>query len=106
MTDPTSRSALQSEFVSDTEMHELIRMFVDEMPQRIDEFRAAWERADGALVRRLAHQMKGAAPGYGFTPVGEQARALESGLKMSGDHLADLQREFDELIEMCRRVAF
>jgi HPt (histidine-containing phosphotransfer) domain-containing protein len=106
MTDPTSQlSPLQSEFASDADMQELIQMFVDEVPQRMSEFRFAWDRANAAELGRLAHQMKGAAPGYGFTPLGESAKALESALKHAAHDLTAVRREFDSLIQMCSRVA-
>lgn len=106
MTDPASQlTPLQSEFASDTDMHELIRMFVDELPQRVSEFRFAWDRANAAELGRLAHQMKGAAPGYGFTPLGDTAKALEMALKQSAHDLASVQSEFDSLIQMCQRVS-
>ena len=106
MTDPTSQSApLQSEFASDSDMQELIQMFVDELPQRVAEFRFAWDRANAPELGRLAHQMKGAAPGYGFTPLGESAKALEAALKHTAHDLSAVQREFESLIQICNRVA-
>ncbi len=105
MTDPISRpTPLQSEFASDAGMRELIQLFVDELPQRIAEFRSAWERASASELGRLAHQMKGAAPGYGYTSLGDSAKALESALKHAAHDLSAVQREFDSLIQLCGRV--
>lgn len=105
MADSSSQpTPLQSEFASDADMRELIQMFVDEMPQRIGEFHAAWESANHAELRRLAHQMKGAAPGYGFTPLGDSAKALESALKGADHDLSAVRRELDSLIQLCNRV--
>lgn len=94
-----------SEFASDSEMHELIRMFVDELPQRIDEFRTAWSDSDAAEVKRLAHQLKGAAPGYGFTPLGTAAHRLEVALEHAQTDLSSVRDEFEALIQLCSRAA-
>jgi len=85
-------------------MQEIISMFIDEMPNRISEFRSAWEASDLELLSRLSHQIKGAAPGYGFTPVGEAAAALERTLKGPIGDVQKVQAELDSLLALCQRV--
>ncbi|MBL8744798.1 MAG: Hpt domain-containing protein [Phycisphaerae bacterium] len=107
MNDSSSNTpVLRSELSHETEMEDLIRMFVDEIPQRIQNFRCAWDRGNLDEVRRLAHQLKGAAPGYGFTPLGTSAGALESALKQADHDLSAVRIEFKALIQLCSRVAY
>lgn len=106
MTDPSADPmTIRSELSDDAEMEPLIRLFVEEIPQRVSGFRLAWESANAAELRRLAHQLKGAAPGYGFTPLGQSAAALESALKQADQDLSAVKSEFEALIQLCSRVA-
>lgn len=106
MNDPAfETSPLRSEFSTDSDMEFLIRLFVEEVPERIDEFRQAWERSDAGELARLAHQMRGAAPGYGFTPLGDSAKAFEKALIEAAHDLSAVQQEFESLIQVCGRVS-
>ncbi len=98
---------LVSSFVDDPEMTEIVGLFVRELPARIEALREAWSSGQGPALARLAHQLKGAAPGYGFAPIGEAAEALERGVRALGSGAADLARlraEFDELVRVCGRA--
>jgi HPt (histidine-containing phosphotransfer) domain-containing protein len=102
-------SALTSEFARDPDMVELVKLFVDEMPQRVTAIEECWERGAAADLRRLAHQMKGACGGYGFPQVGLAAGTLEKSLASFGDDagvgdLEGLRGQVDDLIGMCRRI--
>lgn len=106
---PVGGGALSSEFAGDPEMTDLVRLFVEEMPQRVDAMLECWERGSLGDLRRLAHQLKGASGGYGFPTVGETAAQLESGLAAAGrtpepDVLGKLKAQVDDLVDMCRRV--
>lgn len=101
--------ALTSEFASDPDMIELVRLFVEEMPQRVDAILESWERGAAADLRRLAHQMKGACGGYGFPQVGKAAGDLEKSLAAMGQgvdlgDLDGLREQLDHLVGLCRRV--
>lgn len=106
MIDSSSTTELiRSELASDPDMQDLIRLFVDEFPERIDTMRSAWEREQRDELMRLAHQLKGAAPGYGFPQIGRSAAMLEDALKGLTQDLRAVQNEFDTLIRQCGRVA-
>lgn len=68
---------LYSSFADDPDMEELVAGFVERLPLQVHEIRSAVDEGDLGLVRRLAHQIKGAAGGYGFLPVSRDAEALE-----------------------------
>lgn len=70
-----------SVFADDAEMHEIIGLFVDELPKRTMAMQSALNSGDLDQVRVLAHQLKGAAGGYGFASLGEAAALVESAVK-------------------------
>ncbi|MFN0134031.1 MAG: Hpt domain-containing protein [Phycisphaerales bacterium] len=100
--DPVNR--LVSSHGTDPDLAELVRMFVDEMPARIAALHAAWEAEELSVVRRLAHQLAGASAGYGFSPLGDAARKLETGLT-ARTSAEKVRQEFDDLVSMCGRVS-
>lgn len=104
-----SGGSLTSEFAGDPDMAELVRLFVEEMPERIDAMLQSWQRGAAGDLRRLAHQMKGACGGYGFPQVGHAAGRLENSLAAFGQSaelgdLEGLREQVEELVRLCRRV--
>lgn len=100
---------IYSEFAHDPDMRELIDLFVEELPERIGKVRRAAEQANAAALRTLAHQLKGAAPGYGFTPLGDAAAVLER-LLLGADRIdesiaARVASSVEELIRVCERAS-
>lgn len=99
---------LRSTFADDEEMAELVLFFVEAMGERIDALRAASEAGDMEKLHRLAHQLKGAASGYGFEPITQSATAVDALIKddPSGQQQAEaITRAAGELIELCSRVS-
>lgn len=98
---------LLSEFWDDPDMAELVALFVETIPEKVRALEAAFEAGDAATLRRLAHQIKGAAAGYGFPPIGEAAEALERGAKGVDDSgVGVLRGEVDRLLGLfCRAAA-
>lgn len=108
MTSPTPHSPLHSSLASDPDMAELVDMFLDELPQRLTVLTTAVDAGDIETLRRLAHQLKGAAGGYGFDPIGKAAGSLEALLKASGDaaqsQLSSMSGSIDDLKTLCERA--
>jgi HPt (histidine-containing phosphotransfer) domain-containing protein len=104
-----ANSALRSEFANDPDMREIVEMYVQEMPERIARLNELWSSQQLSELCRLAHQLKGASGGYGFTPVSKAAGSVETTLiKLSEGSaqatLAQLRQQFDELVNLCQRV--
>lgn len=98
---------LVSTLANDPDMAELIEFFVTEINDRIDSIASASEQNDLGQLRTVAHQLKGAATGYGFAPISDSAANLEQLIDTSGpatevDHLRE---QVDELINLCQRVS-
>ncbi|MEC9374445.1 MAG: Hpt domain-containing protein [Planctomycetota bacterium] len=94
---------IRSSFSDDSEMVELIEFFVHEMPDRVLAVSEAWRDNRLEDLERLAHQIKGASGGFGFTQIGLAAERLEKSLRTEKD-LGELAREVDALVDLCRRV--
>jgi HPt (histidine-containing phosphotransfer) domain-containing protein len=58
-------------------MAELVEMFVDELPDRIEHLQQLLATADWDALGRLAHQMKGACGSYGFDQLTPLAARVE-----------------------------
>lgn len=102
-------SRLVSEFADDQEFSDLIELFVSELPDRLATIQGALGDADYVAIERLAHQLKGAAPGYGFPTIGEAAEHVEDWFQSldtspTSAQLSEIRRMIDALAEICRQA--
>lgn len=100
--------AVISEFVysnlaSEPDLAELVQDFVNEIPERILRMQERADYQDWEGLRRLAHQIKGAAGSYGFGEVTPFAAQLESNLK-AGEAEDIIRVNLNELIDICGRL--
>ncbi|MGD1916834.1 MAG: Hpt domain-containing protein [Phycisphaerales bacterium] len=107
--DGSREEALFSVFEHDPEMGEIVALFVEEMPDRIGELQSALDSMDLEAVQTFAHQLKGAAGGYGFEQLGEIAAATERTLRSLGSNLARIDHgalvaAVTPLLSACHRV--
>jgi HPt (histidine-containing phosphotransfer) domain-containing protein len=87
----------------DPVLTELVQMFVDEMPQRVQTLRGFGAASDWEGVGRAAHQLKGAAGSYGFHELTPYAAQLEAAIHR--EHAYDQAPALLEaLVEACGRV--
>lgn len=107
-TEPNRRSndSIRSTFWDDEDMRELVEFFVADLGARVDDLTRAWEQANAEQIRIFAHQLKGAAPGYGFDGIGNAAGRLETALSSlaAADDLSASEAEFRTLLDLCRRA--
>lgn len=90
--------------INDPEDAELIEYFLSELPDRVDTIVAAFTNDDFCELERVAHQLKGAAPGFGFPQIGTEAGKLEQQLKDSSnpaESLGTLRSQVDQLVSLC-----
>lgn len=100
-----------SQFVDDPDMRELLELFVAEMPCRAEQLRTAAAASDISSLRRLAHQLKGAGGGYGFSTISNAAGRVETlaaellSRRIRDDpHAAALSAAVTELVDLCTRA--
>lgn len=94
---------IQSSFADDPEMMELVEFFIEELDQRTASLDAAFQAHDADTLQDLAHQLKGAAGGYGFQIISDAAAKLETPLKQ-GQPVQELHDQVQALINICNRV--
>jgi len=99
-----ANAPIHSTFADDPDMLELVEMFVAAIDARVQSLRIVFATGDAETLRNLAHQLKGAAGGYGFDPVSQAAARVESPLK-EGARLESVKDELDTLLNICRRCA-
>ena len=91
---------LLSELVDDPDMQELIVRFVDGLAAQVERLESALRDDDRETVRRVAHQLKGAAGGYGFPTITTTAAALEKQAR-EGEPLAE---RVADVTSLCKRA--
>lgn len=79
----------------------LIDLFVDELSDRIASVEQAIDGGDLAALRRIGHQLKGAAGCYGFQELTNQGYALQKACD-EGTTKAAITTAATELIAGCR----
>ncbi len=100
--DAAKGTSLRSEFADDPDMREIVEFFVNDLSTRIDAIRAAFDTDDRSRLKTLAHQLKGAAGGYGFPTIGFAAADVERELIAAEADIAAIDDKVDELLRLCR----
>jgi len=98
------QTRLVSEFAGDTDMSELIEYFLAELKDRIGGLEHAMMLGDHERLRQLAHQLKGAAGGYGYPSITNSAADLEFSLAAEQAELSCVSEKVEALIALCKRA--
>lgn len=98
-----STSSLQSTVGDEPSIQALLTRFISRLPERVKAIRACMEEQDLAKLRQAVHQLKGAAGGYGYPQLTEQAGRAEDKLAVA-DTLEPVKTEIDSLIALIRSV--
>jgi HPt (histidine-containing phosphotransfer) domain-containing protein len=105
MTSATQNTTIHSSMADDPDFGELVDMYVDEMPDRITALEEAFDSGDMEVLRRAAHQMKGAAGSYGFDQLTPYAAAAAVEAQAhDGEPEENIQKTVQELLDICRLV--
>jgi HPt (histidine-containing phosphotransfer) domain-containing protein len=83
-------------------MREIVEFFINDLGARMDAIRRACDENDLRQLKTLAHQLKGAAGGYGFPTIGHAAADVEHQLLGTQADLASVQDRVEELLRRCR----
>lgn len=86
-------------------MAELIEYFLAELKEHIGRLEHAWLLGDHERLRQVAHQLKGAAGGYGFPSITHSAADLEFSLLTEQAELSHVAEKVEALISLCKRAA-
>jgi HPt (histidine-containing phosphotransfer) domain-containing protein len=94
---------IRSDYEDDLDMLEIIREFAEELPDRDAALQECFASGDMAKLQTLAHQLKGAGGGYGFSPISEAAARLEANLR-EGAEAGVIKDDLTLLCEVLRAV--
>jgi PAS domain S-box-containing protein len=92
-----------SHLAADPDLGELVDLFVQGMPDRIDALDAQAKSRNWNQLAELAHQIKGAAGCYGFDDITPCAARLEAAAR-EAEQEEQVFSAFNELLALCRRV--
>ena len=102
---PSSAGAIEPTLIStladDPEVKDLLRDFVGMLPAKVSQLRELLNRRDPQALRQFAHQINGAAGGYGFPDITDSAGKLEAMLRdgAAWDAITAATRSLAELIQ-------
>jgi len=94
---------IYSSLGGDPNLAEIVDMFVEEMPDRIARLLDLHQSAAWKGLRRVAHQLKGAAGSYGFDSLSPCAARLEQAVREEATE-DQIRLAVGELVNLCRRV--
>lgn len=96
---------LLSTLAHDPDLCEIVEMFVEEMPERIEALTARYEAMDWDGLATTAHQIKGSAGSYGFHQITPSAATLE---RAAREHQSEdeIRKALDDLLQLCRRARY
>lgn len=88
--------------IIDAEMIPLLRDFIDRLPTRVEDIRAAFQENNRSKVQLLAHRLKGSAGLYGFPELSKLSATLED--DSSTNNLQAAEKLFGEICAMINSI--
>jgi signal transduction histidine kinase/CheY-like chemotaxis protein/HPt (histidine-containing phosphotransfer) domain-containing protein len=99
----TPSPPLFSDLEDDLEMRPLVHKFIGALGERLRTLEDALNAHDREAVERLAHQLRGAAPSYGFGEIGSSAAMLEEAARARASD-GEIAARASDLVALCRRA--
>jgi signal transduction histidine kinase/DNA-binding response OmpR family regulator len=94
---------IRSEFSEDPDMKDLIRQYVEGLPEQVAKLVTLLKQTDLETLRREIHKIKGSGGGYGFSELTDLAARAEKRIR-ANEALAQITTEVEALVERMRRV--
>jgi histidine phosphotransfer protein HptB len=99
----TNSECIYSRLGGDTDLRDIVEMFVNEMPERTTTLLNHLNGGNWDGLRQSAHQLKGAAGSYGFEPISSSAGKVESAVR-NGEPEERIRDAVLALVDLCGRV--
>lgn len=93
---------IKSIYADEADFQDLLKYFVEVLPERQLELQAGLEEGDIYLLKSVAHQLKGAGGGYGFPGLTERAQHLEMMCKM--ENHAEIPESLQALVSYMEQI--
>lgn len=87
----------------DPDLADIVEMFVDEMPERVEVLTGFFIAKNWEELGRMAHQLKGTAGSYGFDDLTPGAAILDEAVRKRHSD-SEISSAIDVLVDMCHRV--
>jgi CheY-like chemotaxis protein len=97
----SAEDVLISDLADDPDMLPLVHEFLRQLPDRMALFDTHREPEQRSALASAAHQMKGAAGGYGYMSISELARTVER-FASAGGTQAECDKAINALLSRCR----
>lgn len=88
---------------ADPDFYDLVDFYVDEMPERVVRLQELFVEESWDELRRLAHQIKGAAGSYGFHPITPAAARLEMSI-VERRAETEIEAALRSLLSLCTAI--
>jgi PAS domain S-box-containing protein len=102
---PMARSAQLDALLARPGTAKLVENFLSKLDDRVLAIRTVVEAHDAQQLRMLAHQLKGAAGGYGFPAISEAAKSIEQTTIEDAEALKEAIEHLTQLCQQARNVA-
>jgi signal transduction histidine kinase/CheY-like chemotaxis protein/HPt (histidine-containing phosphotransfer) domain-containing protein len=96
----TTTALVVSELADDEEMTDLVERFTNGLPAQAKHLEDALSAGDREGIRRAAHQLKGAAGGYGYPTITAAAARLEERAREG----TTMEQAISDVADLCRRA--
>ena len=96
--------AIYSVLADDPDLREIVTMFVDEMPLRIEKLLDEYRSKKWGDLKQTAHQLKGTVGSYGFGGISPLAGKLEAAIEEIPSE-ETIRQLLTELIGLCHRMS-
>jgi HPt (histidine-containing phosphotransfer) domain-containing protein len=94
---------IYSKYGDDPDLGEIVEMFVDEMPDRLELLKRMFDTCDWAELERTAQDLKAATSSYGFDQLSYHAARLERAIQ-DGEQETEIQKSLKALMDICSRA--
>jgi CheY-like chemotaxis protein len=102
LSDAESGKSIVSFLEGDPDYQKAIETFIENLPARVDEIKAAYEHGDAKTLASKVHALKGVGGFAGFPIFTEKAKLMEQSIHA---HQVDkLQAQVEELVDLCLRT--
>jgi HPt (histidine-containing phosphotransfer) domain-containing protein len=100
---PTATEPLYSALGGDPDLRDIVDQFVWEMPERVANLLDRLNSGNWEELRRLVHQLKGAAGSYGFDLLTPSAGRVEDAIREARTE-EEIRRAVDSLVALCAQA--
>lgn len=103
MENPADPTPIYSTLASDPDFADLVQMYVEDIPDFIQQLNGAADLGSWAELADVAHRITGSAGGHGFEQVTDAARQLEDACSEAGQP-AEIHQRLGELVNLLGRL--